>query len=158
MIKRNININDITIYDIDDKFGVSGYNIGDLLNMPYYFAGWNQNPHDHDNYLNIAIETANNNPSTILGIYYKNRPLDEKIPNLNRLNQSIFDYINQNNINNLDIYKMVQDDDVLCVHIRSGDVGIISQLFIDTIAKLSHKFKKVLLIMRNINTTIKSLE
>jgi hypothetical protein len=102
MFKQKIDIDDIKIFDIDIKYGVTGYNIADLLNMPYYWAGWKQNPHCGDDYyFNIAKNTALNNPTTILGKYYSSRvDQEEKIPNLNRLVNTIDDYIDEKNVKN----------------------------------------------------------
>jgi hypothetical protein len=146
MLKKSISIDDIKIYDLDKKFGKTGYNISDLLNMPYYWANWNQNPHDHQHYYDIACNTAKNNPETILGKYYSSRPNDEGIPNLNRLSNVIDDYINDNKIKNLDIINIIENTNTLTVHLRSGDFGFVSENYVNTIYNLSKKFDKVILL------------
>lgn len=146
MLKQNLTIDDIRIYDIDKKFGESGYNISDLLNMPFYWAGWKQNPHCGDeNYYNVAKNTAFNNPDTILGRYYSSRTEDEQIPNLNRLYDVIDKYINDKNIKNEKIYELINDENILFVHIRSGDFGCVSDKYVNTVYNLSKKFSKVIL-------------
>jgi hypothetical protein len=146
MLKRSILIDDLKIYDLDKKFGKTGYNISDLLNMPYYWAGWNQNPHADISIYETSCETAKNNPDTILGKYYSSRPSDENIPNLNRLSNVIDDYINDNKIKNLDIINIIENTNTLTVHLRSGDYGIVSKNYVDTIYNLSKKFDKVILL------------
>jgi len=146
MLKQKISLNDIQIYDIGPSFGKTGYNISDLLNMPHFWAGWNQNPHSADLLYNIARETALNNPKTILGKYYLSRFNDEKIPNINRLIDVIDEYIFDNHINRLEIYKYIIDENVLFVHVRSGDYGVISSSYLNIIGRLSKFFKKLVLL------------
>ena len=158
MILQHVSLEDIHIYDIDIKYGVTGYNIADLLNIPYYWAGWKQNPHCGDeNYYNIAKNTAMNNIDTILGKYYLSRiDDDEKIPNLPRLNDVVDKYIEEKKIKDKDIYNFINDDNILFVHVRSGDYGIVSENYINNIYNLSLKFSKVILlsgINRNIDHT-----
>jgi hypothetical protein len=156
-LKQILTINDIRIFDIDKKFGESGYNISDLLNMPFYWAGWKQNPHCGDEqYFNIAKNTALNNPETILGRYYSTRTEDEKIPNLLRLYNTIDKFIDDKNFKNQEIYQLINDKNILFVHIRSGDFGYISDSFVNTVYNLSTKFTKVILfsgVNRNIHHT-----
>lgn len=147
MITQKITIEDIKIYDIDIKFGETGYNIGDLLNMPFYWANWEQNPHAFPYIYELSKKTAQDNPSTILGKYYLLRENEEeKIPNLNRLCISIDKYIEDNNFKNNEIIKFLNDPNVLFVHVRSGDYGVISNQFKNIVLNLSKKFSKVILI------------
>jgi hypothetical protein len=44
-----------------------------------------------------------------------------------------------------EIYDMVTDPFTLCVHIRTGDTGLVSDFFIDVIYQLSLKYKRVIL-------------
>ena len=155
MLKKTILLEDIKIYDLENKFGVTGYNIADLLNMPYYWAGWNQNPHNDMNYYKIALDTAKNNPETILGKYYSLRTDDEVIPNLKRVSDTVDEYINENNILKMDIISKIIDSKTLTVHLRSGDFGIVSQSYLNVIKKMSAKFDNVIILSgvnRNINT------
>jgi hypothetical protein len=114
--------------------------------MPYYWTGWNQNPHNSQEYYNMACNTAQDNPDTILGKYYSSRSNDEIIPNLNRLSNVIDNYINDTKIYNLDIIKIIKDSNTLTVHLRSGDRGIISNSYIKKIDDLFKKFDKVILL------------
>ena len=61
-----INISDKIIIFDDNK---PTYNIGDLLNMPYFWAGWLSNPHFSEHHYNAFILTANAYPNSILNIY-----------------------------------------------------------------------------------------
>jgi len=146
MLKKNITINELDFFDMDAKFGETGYNIGDLLNMPHYWANWSQTPHADKNMLNVALNTAKNNPESILGLYYKSRNDDEPIPNLPRLNYIVETFANTNNIVNFEIISIVKNIKNLCVHLRSGDYGIISDNFLNKILTLSNKFEKVIIL------------
>jgi hypothetical protein len=146
MLKQNISLNDIKIYDIGHQFGDTGYNISDLLNMPYYWAGWVQEPHASYQLYKTAQETAAKNPNTILGKYYSTRSKDEKIPNLLRINDIIDNYIIENEIKKLNINSYIHDKYVLFVHVRSGDYGVISSNYLNAIQKLSRIYKIVILL------------
>ena len=64
----------------------------------------------------------------------------EPIPNINRIRESVDLYI-ENNYNNLDhLIKKVKDTNSLCVHLRSGDKGIVEDSFIESINTLSNKY------------------
>jgi hypothetical protein len=146
MLKKNISIDELKFFDMNSKFGETGYNVGDLLNMPFYWANWPQVPHADLNMLNIALNTANNNPDTIVGLYYKDWPHDEPIPNLNRLNNVVKKYSDLNNIENQSIVSIIKDTNNLCVHLRSGDYGIVSEDFANKIFNFSKKFEKVIIL------------
>jgi len=144
---HQVKLDDIHIYDIDVKWGFSGYNIGDLLNMPYYWAGWKQNPHTDENILNTAKNTATNNNDSILGRYYSSRNDDsEKIPNISRLNNILEQYIYDKSFKKQNIYNLINNDNILVVHVRSGDYGIISDNYVNIIYQLSLNFFKVILL------------
>lgn len=145
MLKRNLTLDDIRIYDLDPKFGESGYNLGDLLNMPYYWAGWPQTPHLNEIYHGVAKNTAANNPNTILGKYYFSRPEKEKIPNLERLYNTIDNYISDNGFMENKIMTLVNSDNVLFVHVRSGDFGVIDKRYSETIKQLAKNYSTVIL-------------
>ena len=44
-----------------------------------------------------------------------------------------------------EIYDIVMDDTTLCVHLRTGDYGLVSDFYINVIHQLSLKYKKVIL-------------
>jgi len=72
---------DIKIYDKTDNPNIiTGYNIGDLLNMPYYFNGWSNNPSKiYDDSIKIYKDT--------ILYYYSTLRTDknEPIPNLGKI-------------------------------------------------------------------------
>ena len=143
---NKVNNIDFSLFD-DNK---SSYNIGDLLNMPYFFANWNNTPHDTDATYNNYERTALEYEDTILGIYNKSRsdPL-EPIPNVSRIHSSVDTYIEKNiatNSNLQHILEKCNDDTVLFVHLRSGDYGLVEDGFINIIHKLSVNYKQIVIL------------
>ncbi len=57
------------------------------------------------------------------------------------------------NLRNNAIYELINDNNILFVHIRSGDFGLVFDKYIDIIFNLSQKFKKVIL-MSGVNRNI----
>lgn len=128
----------------------NSYVIGDLLNMPYFFSYWNNTPHHDDHFYNRFKTTAKQYPNSILGLYDSSRTDESQpIPNVERLKNTVEQYIEMNvnrdpNLNNL--LKFVDDENVLCVHLRSGDIGIVDEKFIWKIQSLSEKYKKIIIL------------
>ena len=146
----------IKIFDKDKL----SYNLGDLLNMPYFVAGWANTPHADINMKETFLTAASQYRDNILGIYDKTRTdPNEPIPNVERINSSTDTYIN-NNLNldkNLqDILELAQDENILFVHLRSGDKGRISDYFINIINKISEKYSQVVILcgISKVNTVI----
>ena len=139
---QKINIDDVIIYD--KELLPNGYNIGNLLNIPYLLDLWKQIPHNSITQYNNMIDKSKTWPQSIVGLYCKDRPENENIPNINRLVKSVNLYIEQN-YNNFDMIDLVKDKDTLCIHIRSGDIGVISNNFITNIKKLIVNYKKIIL-------------
>lgn len=145
---KSIQLTDIILYDKDlsskdDR--KAGYNIGDLFNAPYLIGRWGQNPHVDDFQLFRMNNIAQIYPASIVGLYCNGRPADEKVPNIDRLKNTFLTYIQTNKHNFIDMYNLVQQPDVLCVHVRSGDFGEISSNYVDAIRKLSKNYKQVIL-------------
>jgi hypothetical protein len=141
-----INKNNIVIYDkIENQINNTGYNLGDLLNCPYYLDAWSQNPHASNYMLTMMNTKSQLYTNSILNNYCNNRPSNENVPNIERLNNSILKYINNNNFFINNIYNFVQQSDILCVHVRSGDKGHIDKEYINIIYNLSLQFKEVIL-------------
>lgn len=135
---------DIELY-VDDSINKYGYNLGDFLNAPYYMGLWNQSPHHSQELLERLNKMGQNYPKTILGLYCDKRPNNEKVPSLPRLKYATGLFL-QNNMDNIkEIYDMVTDPFTLCVHVRTGDTGLVSDFFIDVIYQLSLKYKRVIL-------------
>lgn len=146
-MKRQINLQDIVITDkiIKDDHRNAGYNIGDLLNMPYLHNIWNNCPHADNNILERAILLSKHYPDSILNYYYSSRNNEESIPNINRIINSV-EKFKKNNISQLNnIISIVKDPKCCCVHVRNGDV-ITENNFIKTIIYLSYKFDKIILL------------
>jgi hypothetical protein len=125
------------------------YNVGDLLNMPYFFANWNNTPHMSNSMYNIFKKTAIQYKDNILGIY-NNYRIDENepFPNVEKIKLSVDTYIENNKANNIlnNLILSCNDDNTLVVHLRSGDQGIVEDYYIDTIVNLSVKYEKIILL------------
>jgi hypothetical protein len=126
------------------------YIIGDLLNMPYFFANWNNNPHCNISMYNLFKKTASQYPNNILGIYDKLRTDEnESIPNVKKIIESIDNYTKYNidlQQNLKDLLYMCEDNTNLFVHLRSGDKGIADNEFINKINKISINYKKIIIL------------
>ena len=135
---------DLELY-IDSSVNKYGYNLGDLLNAPYYMGVWKQNPHHSNDHLERLNKVAKNYPKTILGIYCDARPDNELVPSIPRLKYAVDIFLKNNKDNVKDIYDTIVDDTTLCIHVRTGDYGLVSEFFINIIYQLSLKYKKVIL-------------
>jgi hypothetical protein len=135
---------DIEIY-IDDSVNKYGYNLGDFLNAPYYMGLWKQNPHNSQELLDRLNNMAKKYPKTILGLYCDERPQNENVPSVPRLKYVTNSFLKNNMDNIKEIHDMVTDDSTLCVHLRTGDYGLVSEFFINVIYQLSLAYKKVIL-------------
>ena len=114
--------------------------------MPSYWAGWARNPHNNDEGYGAFKDACNKFNNSIFYNYCNSRTDEsELIPNVNRIRESVDLYI-ENNYNNLDnLLKKVKDPNTLCVHLRSGDKGIIEDSFISTIYTISHNYNKIII-------------
>jgi hypothetical protein len=145
-LKRNVQLDDIEITGINepnDKRN-AGYNIGDILNMPFLSGNWIQNPHHDDVALKRLVILGNTYSNSILNNYCKDRPMNEKIPNMERIRKSTKEYIDNNKYRFEDIYNFVQQPECLCAHIRSGDLNVEFHLA-NKIRELSYEFKYIIL-------------
>jgi hypothetical protein len=132
----------IAYYDSDLLPGSpGGYNIGDLLNMPFIMGEWNQNPHNNQRNLTSALFVAYKRPDSIVGMYFENRPSDEKIPNTARLRSVVHRKIDLC-LSDKD-REFFRRDDVLCIHLRLGDRGEIPDMFLSKILSVSSKYQDV---------------
>lgn len=148
---KQINKEDIKIYDLSSNFGDTGYNIGDLLNMPYIFESWGQNYYHADkNIYENAIKTAKNNPETILNTYYTSRPETENIPNIDRILDSTNIFLqNSELLNNAIVNEYILNDNSIICLLRVGsdnDFGDMDSTYYDTILFLSRKYKNVIIL------------
>jgi len=113
--------------------------------MPFFDDNWKQTPHNSKNQFNNMITKSIILPDSILGLYCKDRLADEKIPNLDRLINSVKKYIELNFNNLQEMINLVEDKNTLCIHIRSGDRGNVTQNFINTIKKNINNYDKIIL-------------
>jgi hypothetical protein len=129
----------LKIYDQDIHFvdtRQAGYNIGDLLNMPYLSHQWPQSKGSP-----LMYEVGRVCPNSILNIYCHDKPPEELVPNLPRLIRSVETYMKRYKLLFVQfkpLLKLVRHKDTLCVHVRSGDQQVSSE-YIKTIERLSHK-------------------
>jgi len=145
VLLKSICEKDIQIY-IDTSINKYGYNLGDFLNAPYYMGLWNQNPHHSQELLERLNKMGTHYPETILGIYCKDRPNDEIVPSINRLKNSINIFLKNNSDKIKTIYDIIIKDTTLCVHLRTGDYGLVSDFFINIIYQESLKYENVILL------------
>lgn len=143
-VKEHFIINndlEITLYDNTTTNNLGGYNIGDLLNMPSYWAGWARNPHNDHNIYQSYLEAINQFPNSIL-YYYSLQRTDnnEPIPNMIKIESATDLYIENNNKN------VNNDNNILYVHLRSGDKGVVEDLFINKINELTNNYDKIIIL------------
>jgi len=148
---KNIEIKDINVYDLSSNFGHSGYNLGDLLNMPYIFESWGQNYYHADKHIYTnAINTAKNNPETILNIYYTSRPETENIPNVCRILDSTDIFLQKSKLlSNVIVNEYILSDDSIVCLLRVGsssDFGDIDSTYCDIISFMSRSYKNVIIL------------
>ena len=149
-LKRNLVFEDIVIYDKEIEFSKddrkAGYNIGNLLNMPYLSGQWNQCPHNDEVALKRMNLVADLCKDSILYYYCLDRPENEKVPYVPRIVDSVKKYLDHPSFKEKkELLEMVKDEKCLCVHIRSGDLNV-EEDYVQIIEKLSHKFEKVILL------------
>ena len=94
--------------------------------------------------LNIAYINSRIYKDSILTNYMKSRDINEPVPNLKRIINSVTLFNEHNSHKYKEIYNEVQKKDVLCVHVRSADVDT-EDRYINLIHNLGSKFKKVYL-------------
>lgn len=141
------NIDDIKFKIFDES--KESYIIGDLLNMPMFSSGWNNNPHHNDYAYNVFKKTSLQYKDNILGIY-NNLRIDENepIPNVFKIQLSVDTYIENNKTHNIlnNLMLLCNDNNTLFVHLRSGDKGIVEDDYINTIINLSTKYDKIIIL------------
>jgi hypothetical protein len=119
------------------------YALGDLLLIPKICGNYTEY-HEHP-YYRANINAYNN---SILAIYEELRTDKiEYIPNLNKIQQSVEIYIQRSRSNEKmnDLIEFVKRDDVLCVHLRSGDYGDVEEEYKEIIKKLQKEYQYVII-------------
>lgn len=124
----------------------AGYNIGDLLNMPFLDDRWGQNKlHDSTEKLDRMVLMATLCPNTILSQYTDTRPPDEPVPNIPRIRHSVETFC-QKHVNEMsNLLRLVQQPSTLTVHIRTGDC-MTGGSYLEIIKRMSRKFSNVLIL------------
>uniref|UniRef100_A0A6C0JQ20 Uncharacterized protein n=1 Tax=viral metagenome TaxID=1070528 RepID=A0A6C0JQ20_9ZZZZ len=146
MLKQLV-YDDVKIYEkqIDEDTRKAGYNIGDLLNMPFLDNTWNRTPHHDMDLLKRMNLIGKNYKGSILNYYCDHRKESDPVPNINLIVESVTYYNEINKHKYEDVLNIVKDKDTLCVHVRSGD--LMTELgFINKIEEMSYKFKRIVLL------------
>ena len=132
----------IPVYDE----GKPTYNIGDILHMPYYAVPFEQYA-KVENPVRISIEDINKHyPESILFFYINSRPIDELIPNIERIRYSVDEYIKKNSNKFQHDIDMVSNEKTLTVHLRSGDKGIIDESYFNILKELSKDYDNIFIL------------
>ena len=119
------------------------YNLGDLLCMPKFYCNYISGI-EHWGYRN-AIEVYKD---SILAIYETLRESPEEIiPNIEKVRKSVDIYIekNMNNQKMMENIEFVKRPNVLCVHLRTGDYGHITDKFKQIIFDLQKEYEYVVI-------------
>lgn len=124
---------------INDEIYEDYYNIGNLTCIHALRGRWD-NLFCYNEYINGRI---NHFPGSIFDIYMKTIDENDILPNIEKLQKAVDVYIEQNNVRSIDYIQDIMMDDVLCVHIRSGDFGNVEEKFIETIHTLSKDYRRV---------------
>jgi len=150
ILHKQLSLDDIKIYGISqphDKRN-AGYNIGNLLNMPYLhgISGWEILPINNDeSTLSRLYIIGNTYYKSILNYYIANRKIGDHVPHIPNILLALDKYIEQNeNILN-DIKEIISNNNYLCIHVRCGDL-LVEDDFIKLIYMMSLKYEKVIIL------------
>lgn len=120
------------------------YNLGDLLLIPKISQDVWHEKQEHEAYK----PTVNEYKDSILAIYETQRSSpDEPIPHIGHIRESVDIYIKRNIEDKEFKYLLdfVGQPHVLCVHMRTGDYGKISDVFRDIIFELQNEYEYVVI-------------
>lgn len=140
----------------------NGYNIGDIFNMPSYLLGGKYPRNGREYSTTVGRAAAIKYPHSIIGIYgllenhekcytllvnniTQNRKPCAIFPNVRVLKQAVTVWGMMNPTKSREIHARLGED-VLVVHIRSGDKGQMEDVYADAIVSHSKKFKKTMVI------------
>jgi hypothetical protein len=145
-LKKELSINDVIICDaniiVECGDRKHGYNMGDILNMPYLSGQWEEH-----NWINSKIYSKDEiYKDTIINLYCKDRIQDKIVPNIPRIIRSVDEFTEKYKSNFINIYNIVQNPNCMCVHVRSGDLELLNGGFISIIINLSKKYKYIILL------------
>lgn len=121
----------------------TGYNVGDLLNMPSFFSTWSKRNHNMRLHAQKFIHQL---PNSIVARYYQQEDGNENtiLPNIPLL-QKVTDEFIQDNTSFL--YDDLENDHVLFVHVRAGDRGNIHPDFILAFQNMIQNYEKIILLV-----------
>ena len=107
---------DIQIHEktIKEDTRQAGYNIGDLLNMPYLDNTWDRTPHYNNDVLIRMNLIGDNYKGSILNYYCEHRKMDDPVPNIELIVESVSYYNEINKHKYEGILNIVKDKDTLC--------------------------------------------
>ena len=125
-----------------------------MLNFPSFRPiGYPQSLTDNSFFLHLGRNISLFAPDSIVGIYYNSDiilpkfSLTCRMPNINRIHQSIKLYAKSHKITRKKefdyLYNIVQLEETICIHIRSGDLGGVSDSFIAIILDVVTEFDNV---------------
>jgi hypothetical protein len=139
---------EFNIYDKDKPI----YNIGDLMDMPYYwYPDWCKEydtPEKVDEYHASILEKSKQYPNSILYNYYMSNPFDnhEIRPNVEKIRSAVDKYIQDNHDTLSQIKNTIEDDKTLTIHVRSGDKGVIEEEYKKNIKDISKEYDNVIIL------------
>lgn len=135
----------VITFNVDSTEGNLRYNIGDMLNMPFYRTNCNWNLRD---FHTLAL----NFPLSIMWFYYIIQDVQQTVTSHDRL-PSIAS-IPQHVRKAVGLYEKYHPDrkslnrllsfckpNILCIHVRSGDYGIAERRYMDIIKDLAPKYE-----------------
>lgn len=145
---RPITLENVEIFGTpieNDAIG-AGYNIGDLLNIPSLGGFWQACPHNSPEDLARLYHVAEQYPQSILQYYIEARPFDEEVPYKHRIIGAVEKYkeAQPSDSSVLDICRIVDSEEVLCIHIRCGDKHV-EEDFLRLIEHQANLYKQVFL-------------
>ena len=146
-ILQTVSRENIVIFgkQINEDVRNAGYNIGDLLNMPYLANAWNANPHHDEQALQRMYIIGTHYKGSIVSNYIENRPPLEIVPNIPRVIEATKKYTEEIAIHKTpELFESVQEETTLCIHVRCGDKTV-DPVYIGLIENLSRDYKKVYL-------------
>jgi len=137
-------LEDFILFDSSlENIWKAGYNIGDLFNIPSLFDIWSFNNFKR---LEEAKKVSAYLPDSILGLYFINHPDNENVPNVERLQTSVQQYIHSHHENLKEMMDFIARDDVLVIHVRSGDKKSIEPKFIEFVHLHYEKFEYIVVL------------
>ena len=118
-----------------------GYNIGDLFNMD--LVELDPEPTGSD----ALYETSRVFNGSIVDFYCQQKPIDECVPNIQRICNATQKYLDTNYSRLERIINFVKKDACLCVHLKLGDhLHPGDQPFMGVIKQLSKQYRYVLIL------------